>query len=297
MTLFEAMTAFSVALAIGIPAFMDKVMRPKYEDRFEEFRKARRDTFLDEFESAHRKLKQAKEEIAPETAEAMEGLFEKWGQLKGDENRLKRLLFLRKFLYLGWFTVSGLCLLSIQFSEDLIGQTNVSLGQVTSFSFGVMFFFSLWYGYSLFDLDDQLSKFKGETTGETFGKSESVRVTYGAYVELEHKVEITLDKFNIPFAKNAMLKTDKGMVTEVDFVVPSSQNPKYAIEIKSKPRMQFLYELSLRFNEMKSSIPLKTILVSDFKGASENTVKTAKAYWDYVVDFEELDKLKEIIQL
>jgi hypothetical protein len=297
MTLFEVMTAFSVSLAIGIPAFMDKVMRPRYEDRFEEFRTARREAFLDEFENAHRKLKQTKEEIAPETAETMEGLFEKWGQLKSDQNRLQRLLFLRKFLYLGWFTVSGLCLLSIQFSESLIGQTNFNLGQATSFAFAVMFLFSLWYGYSLFDLDDKLSKFKGETTGEIFGRPESVQVTFGAYVELERKVERTLSKYKIPFERNAMLKTEKGMVTEVDFVVPSSQNPKYAIEIKSKPRMQFLYELSLRFNEIKNTIPFKTILISDFKGASENTLKVAQAYWDFIVDFEELDKLKEIIQL
>lgn len=296
MTLFEVMTAFSVSLAIGLPTFMEKVMRPRYEDRFEEFRKARRDAFLDEFESAHRKLKQTKEEIAPETAETMEGLFEKWSQLKSDENRLTRLLYLRKLLYLGWFTVSGLCLSSIQFSESLIGQTNFNLGEATSFAFIVMFLFSLWYGYSLFDLDDKLSKFKGETTGEIFGKPESVQVTFGAYVELERKVERTLSKYSIPFAKNAMLKTDKGMVTEVDFAVPSSQNPKYVIEIKSKPR-KFLYELSLRFSEIKSTIPFKTILVSDFKGASEDTIKFVQAYWDFIVDFEELDKLKEIIHL
>ena len=295
--MFEAMTAFSVALAIGIPTFMEKVMRPRYEERFEEFRQTRRDTFLDEFENAFGKLKQVKEEIAPETVETMENLFERWGQLKSDENRLTRLLFLRKFLFLGWFAVSGLCLSSIQFSESLIGQTNVNLGQATGFAFVVMFAFSAWYGYNLFDLDQQLSKFKGENTGATFGRPESVLVTYAAYIELERKVEKTLRKNDIPFAKNVLLKNDKGMMTEIDFVVPSSQNPKYLIEVKSKPRMQSLYELSLRFNEIKSTSPVKTILVSDFKGASENTLKTAQAYWDYVVDFEELDKLKEIIQL
>lgn len=296
MTLFEVMTALSVSLAIAIPTFMDKVMRPKYEERFEEFRKARRETFLDEFEDASKKLKQSKEEMAPETVETMEKLFGEWGQLKSDENRLKKLLFMRKFFCIGWFIVSGLSLSSIQFSESQLGLTNYSLGQVTIIAFTAMFIASLWYGYNLFDLDEELSKFKGETTGEVFGKTESVRISIGAYLQLEQKVEMVLRKFKIPFAKNVRLKTN-GIVTEVDFVIPSGQNPKYAIEIKSKPRISFLYDFSLRFKEIKTTIPLKTILISNFHEASTESVKVAQTYWDYVVDFEELDRLKEIVKL
>jgi ABC-type transport system involved in cytochrome bd biosynthesis fused ATPase/permease subunit len=103
LAIFEVLTAFSASLAIAIPTFMAKVMRPKYEERFEEFRKARRQTFFDEFEDASRKIRQITEEIAPETVEAMENLFGEWRQLKSDENRLKKLLFMRKFFYVGWF--------------------------------------------------------------------------------------------------------------------------------------------------------------------------------------------------
>lgn len=72
LAIFEVLTAFSASLAIAIPTFMDKVMRPKYEERFGEFRKARRETFFDEFEDAARKLRQTTEEIDPEAVEAME---------------------------------------------------------------------------------------------------------------------------------------------------------------------------------------------------------------------------------
>jgi len=296
LAIFEVLTAFSASLAIAIPTFMDKVMRPKYEERFEEFRKARRETFFDEFEDASKKLRQTTEEIAPETVEAMENLFGEWGQLRSDENRLKKLLFMRKFFYVGWFLVSGLCLSSIPSSENQIGQIDLTLGQATIFAFIVMFLTSLWYGYNLFDLDEQLSKFKGETTGAVFGKTENVRISLGAYFQLEQNVETVLKKFKIPFAKNAFLKTN-GVRTEVDFAIPSGQNPKFAIEIKSRPRMSFLYEFALRFKEIKDAIPLKTILISDFQGASAEAKKVAQAYWDYVVDFEELDRLKEIIRL
>lgn len=203
---------------------------------------------------------------------------------------------MRKFFYVGWFLVSGLSLLSIQSSENQIVLTNWTLGQATLSAFMVMFLASLWYGYNLFDLDEQLSKFKGETSGAVFGKTENVRISLGAYFQLEQKVETVLEKYKIPFAKDALLKTN-GIRTEVDFAIPSGQNPKFAIEIKSKPRMSFLYEYSLRFKEIKAAFSLKTILISDFQGASAEAKKVAQAYWDYVVDFEDLDRLKEIIRL
>ena len=296
MALFEVMTALSVSLAIAIPTFMDKVMRPKYEERFSEFRKARRVTFLDEFEDAFNKLSQTEEEMTPETVETIEKLFEEWGQVKTDENKLSKLLRLRKFFYIGWFVVSGFCLSSIQYSESLIGETNVKLGEATILAFGIMFIASLWYGYELFDLDEELSKFKGETTGAKFGKTESVQISVASYLLLERKVETALKKFKIPFAKNALLKTN-GMMTSVDFVIPSSQNPQYAIEVKSRLRTSSIYDLSLRFKEIKNVTPLKIILISNFREASLNLMRIAQTYWDFIVDFEDLDKLSKIIKL
>jgi hypothetical protein len=35
---FEAIAGLSLTLAFSIPVLMDKVMRPRYEERFEEFR-------------------------------------------------------------------------------------------------------------------------------------------------------------------------------------------------------------------------------------------------------------------
>lgn len=102
MTLFEVMTGLSASFAIGIPTFMDKVMRPKYEERFREFGEARRDSFIDEFEKALPMVKQAKQELTPEVVETMENLFNEWGQVRSDETRLSILLKYRKyFLFFG----------------------------------------------------------------------------------------------------------------------------------------------------------------------------------------------------
>lgn len=296
MAIFEVMTVVSVSLAIAIPTFMDKVMRPKYEERFSDFRKARRDTLLDEFEDALNRLRQTDEEMTPETVEKMEKLFEVWGEVKADENRLSKLLSFRKFFFVGWLVVSAVCLPSIQYSESLIGQSTVRLWQFTAAAFAIMFIASLWYGFGLFSLDEKLSRFKGETTGAKFGKTEEVHVSYASYRSLEQKVEATLKKLKIPYVREAPLKTN-GFLMRVDFLVPSRRKPQFAIEVKSRLRTSSVYSLSLRFKELKKDIPLKTILISNFREAHTGMVQVAQTYWDFTVDFEDLDKLGEIIKL
>ena len=294
MTLFEVMTVLTVSLAIAIPTFMDKVMRPKYEERFSEFREARRDVFLDEFENAFNQLKKTKEEMTPEIIETMESLFNEWGQVKSDENKLSTLLRYRKLFYFGWFVSGVLCLFSIEYSETLIPQTRIPLGNVAIFVFIVIFCLSLWYGYELFELDEKLSKFKTKTTGETFGKAESIGIIMESYRQAESKVENTLKKFGIPFNKNIAMRTNGGVIIP-DYVISSKKTPKYLIEVKTRIRSRDIYSLSLRYRAIKTDRPLKKILISNFR--SEEELKYAKAYWDFVIDFQNLDELEKIIKL
>ena len=297
MALFEVMTALSASLAIAIPTFTEKVMRPKYEERFSEFTRARRESFIDEFEDAFNQLKQAKEEMTPEIVETMETLFNEWGQVRTDETKLNTLLSYRKFFYVGWFVSCALCLFSIEFSETLIPMTeDVNLGTVAMTVFVLMLSFSLLYGVDLFILDEKLSKFRAKTTGETYGTTEGLQLALKHYRELDQRVEGTLKKFRISFDKEVVLKTNS-MRTHLDYVIPSTKNPKYLIEIKARPRASRIYALSLRFQEIKKQIPVKTILISNFRDVSANMLKLAQEYWDFVVDYEDLDKLKEIIKL
>ena len=296
MALFEVTTILSVSLAIGIPTFMDKVMRPKYEERFSEFRKVRREDFFDEFEDAYRQLKQAKEEMTPETIETMERLFNEWGQIKTDENKLTGLLKLRKFYFIAWLISCILSLFSIEHSEIIIPYIDQNFGTLTLGIFVLMVFLSGLYCLDLFLFDEKLSEFRAKTTGETFGKVESARITVTSILKSINEVENVLKKIKISYHKDALLKTNGGG-SYVDFAIPSTKNPKYLIEIKARLLHQALYTTSMKYKEIKSQIPVKTILISNFRDAPPDLLKLARAYWDFVVDFQDLEKLKEIIKL
>lgn len=297
MTLFEVMSALSATFAIAIPTFMEKVMRPKYEERFSEFREARRDEFIDEFEKALHQLKQSKEEMTPETMETMETLFNEWGQVKADENRLTMLLKYRKIFFIGWFFSCGLSLFSIQYSESMIYQnTNVSLGQFSIAIFCIMLATSVWYGYELFVLDEKLSKTKSKTTGETFGKAESIMSSLETYREAERIVEEALKKFGFPYGKDLNIRAgDYSMV--VDFAVPKGA-PKYVIEVKARLTTSVaLYHISRRYKELKDRIPVTTILISDFSKVEPVKLRVAQKGFDATIDFQDLEKLKDVIKL
>jgi len=275
---------------------MEKVMRPKYEERFTEFSKARREVFFEEFESAFNQLKQTKEEMTPELIDTLETLFDEWGQVKTEVNKLTTLLRLRKFLFVGWLAVSFLCLASIQYSDVLITMTeDVTFGSITWLFFGLMFLASLNYGYDLFNLDEKLSKIKAKTTGEAFAEVVPVKGMVKIGLEEENKVEQILNKFKIPFSKNVAIETDETRLW-VDFTIPPKK-PKYIIEVKTRLFTSRIASLALRFEKIKSVYQVKTILISNLKNSSEIALKTARQLWDYVIDFEELEKLKEIIKL
>lgn len=297
MALFEVMAALSASLAIAIPTFMEKVMRPKYEERFSEFTRARREVFFEEFEKASHQIKQTKDEMTPELMETMESLFNEWSQIKTDENKLTTLLKYRKLFFVGWLGVCFLCLLSIQHSEVLIPLTkDVTFGVLTWMFFGVMFLASISYGYDLFNLDEKLSKIKAKTTGETFGQVEPIRGVITAGIVAEGKVEDALKRFKIPFQRNAVIRTEDRRYY-ADFLIPTAKNPKYLIEVKTRLFSSRVYSTALQFREIKSQIPLKLILISNFKDASPDILEITKKYWDFAIDFEELENLREIIEL
>jgi hypothetical protein len=57
MAFFEALVAASISLGLDIPVFLERVMRPQYEERFEEFRMDSRVKFVLAFEKGLEKLR------------------------------------------------------------------------------------------------------------------------------------------------------------------------------------------------------------------------------------------------
>ena len=296
MPLFEVMTGISVTLAIAIPTFMEKVMRPRYEERFSEFTRARREVFFDEFETAFAKLKQSREEMTPDLIDTMESLFNEWGQVRTDETRLTTLLSYRKFFFVGWLLSCVLSLFSIQYSEAVVPYTVRTLGESTMAFFIIMFLATMWYGWQLFKLDEKLSKFKAKTTGETFGMVEPISVTIATGRQEEHKVAEFLKKLEIPFEQDTAIKVNE-QTTYVDFAIPNAKKPKYIIELKMRLIRSRMIVSSLQYRKIKSHTKAKTILISNLARAPKDVLRIVKRYWDYVIDLRDLEKIKDIIKL
>jgi len=297
--LFEALAAVSATLGLAIPVFMEKVMRPRYEERFDEYRKTNRETFIEELDDAVTKLKQTKESMTPEIVETMESLFSDWGQVKTNESKLDMLLGRRKYLFVGWMLSLILSLFSTEYAEYVLtGQT--TLRQITILVFVLMFFVSCWYVIDLFILDEKLSKFRKPSITEQVRAPtvEEYRASMKISRELEAKVENTLIKFHIPFEKEP-LYSRKGYFATADFVVPSSKNPKYFIEVKrhliSRRQLDVVSNIA---NRLKAGFTgSKTILVTDTLSTPSSLLRIAKEAWDFVIDFTELERIRNIIKL
>lgn len=299
MALFEALAAVSATLGLAIPVFMEKVMRPRYEERFDEYRKTNRETFIEEFDDALRKLKQTKESIPSEIVETMESLFSDWGQVKTNESKLDSLLGQRKYLFTGWMFSLFLSLFSIEYAEYVLIE-RTTLQQVTLLVFAIMFFASCWYVINLFILDDKLSKFRKTSMTERtrVTTAQEYRASMKISRKLEAKVENALIKFHIPFEKEPLYARN-GHFATADFVVPSSKSPKYFIDVKrhivSRGQVKAISNIA---NNLKAGFTdSKIILITDKLSATRNLLEMAGEALDFVIDFTELKRIKDIVKL
>jgi hypothetical protein len=112
-----------------------------------------------------------------------------------------------------------------------------------------------------------------------------------ACVEL---VEKALTKIGVGFHKEPLIKTN-GTTIFPDFIVPSARNPKYLVEVLLRPNADSIYGISAKYQSFKLQTSVKTILVSDFRDRL-SFLDMAKAFWDFVVDLQNLDDLREIIE-
>jgi type III secretory pathway component EscU len=103
-----------------------------------------------------------------------------------------------------------------------------------------------------------------------------------------------LTRMQVNFERNVIIKTD-GDLLIADFLIPSKKNPKYVIEVLTRPTSQNVYKISEKYEAFKLQTSAKTILILDFE-TQPLALKHAKAYWDFVVDVKKLNELSEIIK-
>lgn len=107
-------------------------------------------------------------------------------------------------------------------------------------------------------------------------------------------VEEALTKIGVDFQRTPMIKKD-GTILVPDFAVPSGKNPKFLIEVVTRPNADLIYSLSAAYQSVKVQQSAKTLIISDF-GSRLTLLDVARTYWDHVIDLQNLDKLKEILE-
>jgi hypothetical protein len=104
------------------------------------------------------------------------------------------------------------------------------------------------------------------------------------------KIESILLATGLAFERNVLVKTRSGSITP-DLVIPSANNPKWLIEVWSKPTFDLVNRLWIRYMNVDENI--KTIFVSNFQDDEHR--RFAEAYFDYVIDFNSLETLKKVL--
>ena len=183
----------------------------------------------------------------------------------------------------------------LSFSWIFNVQNRNAINEVSlAFSFVLSLLIFLAVGsYGIKDVLDILStNFKGLKEKKDEVKEEIKQAPQEA--KIVEQVQNFLNKIGISFEKEVMIKTNGDRVF-ADFLLHSKNNKDYVIEVLTRPTSQNVYETSRKYEKYSLQTSTKTILISDFSDL-EHIPRTAKQFWDFVVDIKTLDEIKKIIK-
>jgi len=295
LSFFEAIAALSLTLAFSIPVLMDKVMRPRYEARFEEFRTYNRSQLFAALEKAHerlRRLRRSSEFMAPEDYAAMEEVVSQWTFVKENETRKDRILGRRKYLFGGWLINVALSAAAIENPAMLVASGfNVTVGQCATTAFFLFLMYSGYYGWEIYDLDDKISKFRG-----TISKTSQFPVLAESEgLALENEIGNELTRNNIPFKRGGVLRTDQGTIVP-DFAIPSLDNPRFFVEVKSSLSIPAGYELARFAMQLKSKYPTAKLILITTAPTKEMVAFLLRRRWDEVFEISDLSRFTSLVK-
>ena len=209
MGLFEVYATTSIALAVAIPTFFEKVMRPGYEKRVEKFRQESLEEFrqaLNEFVD----IFNIKNELTEEIIEKMEYVVESWGKVQINDKKFEQLINLRNLVTLSWFFIFSWTILSIH-SLEISNILNFDWPKYVTFIFfsGIVITFS--FVYSLLQFDKELVKFDAEEEKSKEIKKRPTRIFGNRYnirnqqLEAESQIMNALKNSNINILQTRVL--------------------------------------------------------------------------------------------
>ncbi|MGA3108384.1 MAG: hypothetical protein ABSD99_02860 [Candidatus Bathyarchaeia archaeon] len=294
MPFFELLAGAALTLGLAIPVFMDKVMRPKYEERFTEFRLQNRIEFIDSLERALGKVRGVKRSTAamtPEVYASMEELVNKWSRLRSDETRLDTLLDRREYLFVAWMISFGLSALSVGFPGIVVNQH--AIGEVAGWYFALVMVFSVVYVVQLFDFDKKLSKFR-PFEFEKASNQPNINISEFRAADSTYEVRVAneLNSRQVTFERHPKIHGP----FRPDFAIPSSKNPQYFVEARGDlSKESSVGWLNYDIRALRSNYPqVKMVVIS--RALTARTRRLLSKYWDYVFEDSEIEKLVEILK-
>lgn len=297
MGIFEIYATTSIALAVAIPTFFEKVMRPGYEKRVEKFRKES----LDEFRQSLNEVVEIfniGNELTDEIGEKMEDVVGFWYTVQSNDKKFEQLIVRRNYITVGWLLTFCWTILSIH-SQEIDNIFNFEWPKYVTFIFFILLIITVIYVYSLLNFDVELSRFSTEEERLKETKRPSVlsgEVSDARTLSYEVKSRIidALDNNNIPFETEVKVKYNF-----YDIVVPDRTKPKVIIEIKAFRRKDrfFTTDRIIRMSVFtKREFPQSkfVVFVNDKNlFLTPHTEELLRADVDQIFDF---DNLKEFIE-
>lgn len=231
MGLFEVYATISIALAVAIPTFFEKVMRPGYEKRVEKFRQ----NSLEEFKQSLNEavgIFNRESELTEEIGEKMQSVVESWDMVRTNDKKFEDSIVHRNYVTLSWLTVFGLSIFSM-YSQEFNTFKYFDLPKTTTIIFFVALIFTMLYVKSLLDFDKDLSNI---VTEEEKLKEIKRQTKFSAgFSDIQKLERDMVSQINDALKVNAIpFESEmKGKRFVYDFVLPGVEKPKIIIEVKT----------------------------------------------------------------
>ena len=305
MAFYEVLATVSITLAIGIPTFLEKVMRSGYEKRVDTYRTGLVKEFNDGFTEASEEFSKVKD-ITEEIEVIMDNLFSIWNRSKTNYHKLGWLIQSRIYLFLGWMVVFCCCLLAIYCQDQQIDTLfNIDWKGYSNVLFSFLMIATIMYGVSLFKFDWDLTRYSEKELQDKSDKRtepqlfKSRATSMQDFVtEKKRKIEDYLISQNIKFEKEAMIKN-----RTIDFVIPNSKLPEIIIESRFIPPdrhfpFSFWNRIISLFAIMKNNFPkINTILITNLNEIKSERLKNDLAiFTDKIVYLDNIDELGTFIK-
>jgi hypothetical protein len=305
MAMLEALLAASIAFAIGVPAFFEKVMRPGYEQKTKMYRKE----LYNEFRETLRETTEEFDrwgDITEEADTAMNALAELWVKVRNQARRFEVILYFRSILTVLWLFTTAVAAAGLYYQDVGMLEGGPDWYMASFFIFTLCLALTLMFVSILFDFDKRLLKVSEATTKEAphqvapFIPEEGEKSFTELRRELLESVTRALELSGVPFLMNVRIGD-----RQYDFVLPSVESPRVVVDVRffrserlTRRFSKFaLDRIVARFLYLRDVLPdVRTVVISNAENLEDILDLTTRKWIDAVFHETETDRFIHYIR-